>query len=547
MTEFDPRPGHGALVESFDDEHLAGWVEVGPGATTTAPAVQLYADELCVATAFAGEPAQREAARPVGEVRAFHLPLDGIWDFVGPRNRLSVRHADTALPIAGHGMVVTPRAAGTRPLDELAHRLAAGEAFNKTGRLQLPKSLDEQWQRDVLALYSALRADVAEVAGSEPFLTYGTLLGSVREGGFIGHDLDFDAAVLVAARDAAQAARELQRTAFGLIDRGYEVRAFPTFVQVARPERPDVVVDLFHLYFDGAGTLCFPHGVASSGQLTADDWSPPTEREFGGTQVLVPAPAEAFLGHVYGADWTTPDPSFSWARDRVTHAADAVLPAAVIEEIYWANFYARTVYDSGSSFFELVDSRADLPRTVVDIGCGDGRDSYAFAAAGWNQVTGLDRSHVGVRQATRKAEQLGYGGRLSFDACDVGDAEPLRRILQGSRSGDAPMVFYARFFLHSIPEDVQRTLMNVVADCARPGDWFAAEFRTDRDEAIVKVHGNHYRRFQNGVAFGRALRESFGFTPVLEQEGNGFSPYKGEDPQLYRVIARCSRGRGNPR
>jgi hypothetical protein len=25
---------------------------------------------------------------------------------------------------------------------------------------------------------------------------------------------------------------------------------------------------------------------------------------------------------------------------------------------------------------------------------------------------------------------------------------------------------------------------------------------------------------------------------LVEQEGNGFSPYKGEDPHLYRIIAR---------
>jgi SAM-dependent methyltransferase len=175
---------------------------------------------------------------------------------------------------------------------------------------------------------------------------------------------------------------------------------------------------------------------------------------------------------------------------------------------------------------------------VVDIGCGDGRDSYAFAGAGRSKVTGLDRSHVGVRQAAKKAEQLGYGDTLTFTACDVGNADKLRATLESARDGDEPMLFYARFFLHSIPEDVQRTLMTVVAECARPGDHFAAEFRTDRDEASAKVHGNHYRRFQNGPAFGRSLRETYGFTPLLEQEGNGFSPYQGEDPQLYRVIAR---------
>ena len=532
MSQFPTRPGCGALVEHVDHDQLGGWVEI-IGADTTASPVELFADELRVATVFAGEPTDR-AGR--GELRAFRFPLDELWDFIGPRNRLSVRVSGTEVPIAGHGMHATPQDAGPRTLDELAQRLGAGEVFGRTGRLQLPKSLDEQWQHDVLTLYSALHDAIGELTGTQPFLAYGTLLGAVRENGFIGHDLDFDCAVLAEPHDAAAAARTLAQLGFALIDRGFAVRAFPTYLRVSRPDRPDVAVHLFHLYFDDAGVLRFPHGVAGRGQLTGPDWTAPVGREFHGTRVLVPAAAETFLEHVYGAGWRTPDPSFSWARDRAEQAADAVLPPAVIEEIYWADFYARTVYASGSTFHELVNAHDDLPRTIVDIGCGDGRDSYAFAAAGWQKVTGLDRSHVGVRQATRKAEQLGYG-QLSFAACDVGDTEPLRATLQGARDGDAPMVFYARFFLHSIPEEIQRVLMNVVADCARPGDWFAAEFRTDRDEVVRKVHGNHYRRFQNGAAFGRSLRETYGFTPVLEQEGNGFSPYKGEDPQLYRVLA----------
>ena len=299
-------------------------------------------------------------------------------------------------------------------------------------------------------------------------------------------------------------------------------------------------VNLFHLYFDESGELRFPFGVAGGGRLDLASWAGVHDTDFCGEQVPVPVAAEAFLEHVYGADWRVPNPGFSWSHDGVVRAGDAALPPAFVEEIYWADFYARTVYTNGSTFFELVNARADLPDTVVDIGCGDGRDSYAFANAGRTKVTGLDRSHVGVRQASRKAEQLGLGDRLSFAACDVGNADRLRATLQGARTGHEPMTFYARFFLHSIPEDVQRTLMGVIAECARPGDYFAAEFRTDRDEAIQKVHGNHYRRFQNGPAFGRTLRETHGFVPLLEQEGNGFSPYKGEDPQLYRVLGRRS-------
>jgi hypothetical protein len=66
----------------------------------------------------------------------------------------------------------------------------------------------------------------------------------------------------------------------------------------------------------------------------------------------------------------------------------------------------------------------------------------------------------------------------------------------------------------------------------------AAEFRTDKDEELTKVHADHYRRYQNGPMFGDALRARYGFTIVDAVEGRGLSPYRDEDPELYRVIAR---------
>lgn len=212
---------------------------------------------------------------------------------------------------------------------------------------------------------------------------------------------------------------------------------------------------------------------------------------------------------------------------------------AAAEEIYWANFYAHTEYTSGSTFFDRVVTVDRVPRRLIDLGCGDGRDSYAFAAAGWS-VLGVDRSRIAVAHAGRKAEQLDHAEAARFVACDVADVPALRATLQAEldRAGDEPVMFYARFFLHSIPEDVQDGLMAQVAELARPGDWFAAEFRTDADASSQKVHQKHYRRFQNGPAFGHRLSAEYGFTPVEVEEGTGLSPYRGEDPHLYRIIAR---------
>ena len=107
-----------------------------------------------------------------------------------------------------------------------------------------------------------------------------------------------------------------------------------------------------------------------------------------------------------------------------------------------------------------------------------------------------------------------------------------------AEGGGAPVLFYMRFFLHSIPEEVQDGLMDVIASLARPGDMLAAEFRTDKDEALTKVHTSHYRRYQNGPAYGEALRSRYGFDTRGRGARHRLLAVRRRGPELYRVIAR---------
>ena len=268
------------------------------------------------------------------------------------------------------------------------------------------------------------------------------------------------------------------------------------------------------------------------------DWQGTTEIDFLGRRVLVPTNAEQVVEHLYGSDWRVPQPGFFWQRDRTDRAREAIMPPDYGQTIYWAKFYARTGFAKGSTFFEKVEGWPDVPGRIIDIGCGDGRDSHAFGRQG-RSVVGLDRSAVGVQHARDKAAELGLSDRVHFEVCDVAHADDARTVLAGvTADPDESVLFYLRFFLHSVPEDVQETLLQTIADVARPGDMIAAEFRTDKDEARSKTYGDHYRRFQNGAAFGRALHQRYGFDVLDEQEGTGLSVYGDEDPELYRVIAR---------
>ena len=386
-------------------------------------------------------------------------------------------------------------------------------------------------------LYQRTRKILADEFGYDVFFVYGTLLGAVREGGYIGHDVDFDAAYVSKETGGRAAAAEFQQIALTLVEHGLDVDAHVTALHITDPESPGHRIDLFHTFFDDAGVLRFPFGVAGSSTVTRDDWQGTKSVDFPGGSGLVPVNDEQMVAHLYGEDWRNPKPGFNWNLDRTDSAPEGNLTPEQRTKVYWANFYSRNRYTSGSTFFEFVNAQPGLPQNVLDIGCGDGRDSCAFGAAG-RTVLGVDQSPVGIEHASAHAAEVGLADKVAFRTCDVADTDDVGRAMdQFEEKSAGPVAFYMRFFLHAIPEQVQADLMKAIDTHARPGDWLVAEFRTDKDEANAKVHTKHYRRFQNAEEFRDSLPE-FGFEVSHFEEGTGLSPYKGEDPVLCRVVAK---------
>jgi len=525
-------PVLGGLVETFRRREFQGWVVVRDAETPVR--VAIYVNESEVAATF-GLPADNRQAD--GVVLSFRFSVFDLWKYTKRTDQVTIRANGVALPIPKKGLFYSPRTDGEFGLGDLQQKLDSGYIFGQSGRLQLSKTKDLAWQDNVMGLYDRVNRSIGE-RGVQAFFIYGTLLGAVREGGFIGHDLDFDCAYISEHRSGAEAVNELMSIAFYLIDDGFKVSGKRTCLHVSDAESNGAKIDLFHLYFDQQDEICFPFGVASNGTLKRDQVGDLVEVEFANRTGLVPAEPEPMVEHIYGAEWRTPDPGFRWQTRRQQSSRDGILTEPQVEEIYWADFYSRTNYTEGSTFAEYVLGLDGLPNNVIEIGCGDGRDVFAFGRAG-RTVVGCDRSHVGTSHATRHAESLGLQDLVQFTQCDVNDAHQLTRLIQDARkkSNGGPVLFYMRFFLHSIPAETQESLMCTIRDASLPGDQLAAEFRTDRDEERQKVHGKHYRRFQNPQALATELETRFGFTVTALQQGNGFSPYRGEDPDLARLFA----------
>jgi SAM-dependent methyltransferase len=520
-------------VEVFDLREIVGWVS---GPTDMLPAqVGFYVNELRVAATWSQESSELTAA---GEASgSFRIPLSDVWKYCRRSDRLTVQVNGRPLPIEGSGTYRVPEQDGTSTLRDLQRKFDQGFVFSRTGRLQLSKRLDSVWQAAVLNLYDQVSDVVRQWHGHELFAIYGTLLGMVREGGFIGHDNDFDVAYISASHDGRAAAREVGEIAVSLIDAGFDVECRRTALHIHDRHNPRTRMDVFHLYFDDHGDLAFPYGVAGSSVYTRTDWRGLEDQRIARHTLKVPEQAESLVEYIYGASWRTPLPGFNWNRARTSWRKDGWIPHDVEDAVYWSNFYAQNEFAEPSALCEFVLSRSDVPMTVVDIGCGDGRDSLPLARTG-RQVCGVDRSQIAIRNASKRARDAGLGLQTLFVTADVADADSLNEIIGRMREQAAggPLLFYLRNVVHAVTPTAGKALLGAIAELSRSGDLLAAEFPIAADGA-TKRPGQPSHRHRDGFTFGAAVRDQCGFTIVQEERSAGLASDRGDDPVVYRMVA----------
>jgi len=171
----------------------------------------------------------------------------------------------------------------------------------RSGRLSLEGlDLAVNGSRFLRAAQSAARA-----AGFEPMLLWGTLLGCVRDNGFIYGDRDIDLGI------RHTDAHRLPAYRAHLLARGFKIRMQDEHrLSVVHPRHPRLFIDLDIVHphrggwaitnVDGGGRrrfhYCFPFGVFENVRVT---------RFVDGTETTIPGDAEGFLRAVYGR-WTTP-------------------------------------------------------------------------------------------------------------------------------------------------------------------------------------------------------------------------------------------------
>ena len=197
----------------------------------------------------------------------------------------------------------------------------------------------------------------------------------------------------------------------------------------------------------------------------------------------------------------------------------------------WRAYYSGTTQVfHASPFAESVLPLLRPGAALLDLGCGNGRDSVYFYRSGMT-VTALDsneeaiallrRNEPGVRAVCQSALTSDVFAEESFDAV------------------------YTRFFIHTLTEPEEAEVLRRCHTALRPGGRLYVETRTDEDELCgvgERISDNewleegHYRRFLRPGEF-RAAVERAGFRIAEFRKSRGLAPFDDQDPVILRVTA----------
>jgi len=188
-----------------------------------------------------------------------------------------------------------------------------------------------------------------------------------------------------------------------------------------------------------------------------------------------------------------------------------------------------------SPFARLVAKRLQQNMQVIDIGCGNGRDSIFFLQMGFG-VTALDGSPVAIHRLCQRESKFEINKNsfvLNFE--DVQEVK-LSAAYFKSKFAVTGIVIYARFFLHAISQTAQKSFFNWVSEVLRPGDLIFLEYRSPQLN-IDFVMGIHFRRLVEANSIIDLLR-SMEFEMIECDSSANFAPFKGEIAMVSRTIAR---------
>ncbi|MBE6498970.1 MAG: class I SAM-dependent methyltransferase [Methanobrevibacter thaueri] len=205
---------------------------------------------------------------------------------------------------------------------------------------------------------------------------------------------------------------------------------------------------------------------------------------------------------------------------------------------YWTEYYSTHSKPTGASTFaEFVVDRLEAGKNLIELGCGNGRDSLFFSENNVNVVA--------VDQVCSEMEYLNEhyaNDNITFVCGDFTNlAESSEDIINNTQFD----YIYSRFTFHSINEAKEDRTLAWITQHLDEGGLFLLEARSLNDPMFKKGDAlsetenftNHYRRYMDLDKFTKKL-EDLGFEILFKIEDKDLAPYKDDNPYVIRIVAK---------
>ena len=193
---------------------------------------------------------------------------------------------------------------------------------------------------------------------------------------------------------------------------------------------------------------------------------------------------------------------------------------------FWNKYYTESKKIlPNSNFAEFTKKYLQKEESLIDIGCGDGRDSVFFSKQNIF-TTGVDFSNLAIEKNT-KLENF----YLKFEHLNLNDIQSYENFFDYA---------YCRFLFHAINVDIENSLFI----------WFKQNIKKMifietrvQEESTVKKENDHFRRYFREEDFlNKILKHRFKI--LYSETSTNFSKYKKvynvtdltHDPLLLRVV-----------
>jgi tetratricopeptide (TPR) repeat protein len=319
--------GHAGEVTSLGFLHggtgpVTGWVDLPE---KDEPEVRLLVNHRIVAVTTAATTLTSSPGK------AFSINCADLQQFLGDGDIVQVVSNGNTICLPGLGNTAMVDCGETSQFDLLQNRLAEGYIFTKDGRLRPGHDADSK--RAVLDFFEEV-ANVIEAGTGQPvFPFYGNLLGAVREGDFIKHDVDgFDIMYLCKSNQPGDVRAEIATICRLLLEKGYDLRIEPWCVMIRKNHPDTIFIDMNYGWFTSSDELNVAFGWRSEPAAGRARFVANRNCRLADREVKIPGNAEEVLQQLYGSRWRVPDQGFE-SRKRLERDDSYLLTPSEIRSI----------------------------------------------------------------------------------------------------------------------------------------------------------------------------------------------------------------------